>query len=216
MIDYILKGGISIHPGFFTEEKFYSIKSDLDKLEWNKVHQPAGSYYGNRMQAFPCYENNYDKENDYLKTSIEGILQTTITDFKTIARRIILSEIQESTQNFGKYGFIHRDYSPEAKSEPLIAGMMYFDQSYDGGTAFFSSQMEKVPDIYISAYQNRLVLYHGGRYHSPCLDYTFEERLTLSFFFKIERKKKVINEQWGDPTKAGNYHQFNYVDKKLH
>ena len=216
MIDYILKGGISIHPWFFTEEKFYSIKSDLDKLEWNKVHQPAGSYYGNRMQAFPCYENNYDKENDYLKTSIEGILQTTITDFQTLARKIILSEVKESKQNFGKYGFIHRDYSPEAKSEPLIAGMMYFDQSYDGGTAFFSSQMEKVPDIYISAYQNRLVLYHGGRYHSPCLDYTFEERLTLSFFFKIERKKKVINEQWGDPTKAGNYHQFNYVDKKLH
>ena len=41
MIDYILKGGISIHPGFFTKEKFYSIKSDLDKLQFNKQHQPA-------------------------------------------------------------------------------------------------------------------------------------------------------------------------------
>ena len=189
MIKNLLDGGIAIHYNFFTKEKFNSIKSDLDSLKWDKVHQPAGSSYGNRMQAFPCYENQYDKENDYIKTNIESILQTKITDFKTIARRIILSEIQESTQNFGKYGFIHRDYLPEAESEPLIAGMMYFDQSYDGGTAFFSSQMEKVPDIYISAYQNRLVLYHGGRYHSPCLDYTFEERLTLSFFFKIEKKE---------------------------
>ena len=189
---YILDGGIGIHYNFFTEEKFNSIKSDLDKLHFNKQHQPSGTYYGNRMQAFPVYENQYTKENDYIKTNIEGILQTKITDFKTIARRVILSEVKESTQNFGKYGFIHRDYPPEAESEPLIAGMMYFDQAYNGGTAFFNSQMEKVPDIYISAYPNRLVLYHGGRYHAPALDYTFEERLTLSFFFKIE---KTLNDK---------------------
>ena len=189
MIKYLLDGGISIHPMFFSKEKFYSIKSDLDRLKWHKVHQPSGDYYGNRMQAFPCYENQYDKENDYIKTNIEGILQTKITDFKTIARRVILSEVKESTQNFGKYGFIHRDYPPEAESEPLIAGMMYFDQAYDGGTAFFNSQMEKVPDIYISAYPNRLVLYHGGRFHAPAVDYTFKERLTLSFFFKLDKNK---------------------------
>ena len=189
---YILDGGIGIHYNFFTEEKFNSIKSDLDRLKWHKVHQPSGASYGNRMQAFPVYENQYTKENDYIKTNIEGILQTKITDFKTIARRVILSEVKESTQNFGKYGFIHRDYPPEAESEPLIAGMMYFDQAYNGGTAFFNSQMEKVPDIYISAYPNRLVLYHAGRYHSPCLDYTFKERLTLSFFFKIE---KTLNDK---------------------
>ena len=189
---YILDGGIGIHYNFFTEEKFNSIKSDLDKLHFNKQHQPSGTYYGNRMQAFPVYENQYTKENDYIKTNIEGILQTKITDFKTIARRVILSEVKESTQNFGKYGFIHRDYPPGAESEPLIAGMMYFDQAYNGGTAFFNSQMEKVPDIYISAYPNRLVLYHAGRYHSPCLDYTFKERLTLSFFFKIE---KTLNDK---------------------
>ena len=191
MIDYILEGGISIHPGFFTKEKFYSIKSDLDKLQFNKQHQPAGTYYGNRMQAFPCYENQYTKENDYIQTNIEGILQTRITDFKTVARRVILSEIKESAQNFSKYGFIHRDYPPEAESEPLIAGMMYFDQAYDGGTAFFNNQMEKVPDIYISAVPNRLVLYHGGIYHAPCLDYTFKERLTLSFFFRIWRENDI-------------------------
>jgi hypothetical protein len=187
--DYILGGGVSIHPGFFSKEKFYSIKSDLDKLEWHKAHQPAGTYYGNRLQAFPCYENKYDKEDVLIKNKIEILLQTNITDFKVLARKIILSEIETSPQNFGKYGFIHRDYPPEDESEPLIAGMMYFDQAYDGGTAFFNSQMEKVPDIYISAEPNRLVLYHGGRYHAPCLDYTFEERLTLSFFFKIEKTR---------------------------
>ena len=68
--------------------------------------------------------------------------------------------------------------------------MMYFDQAYDGGTAFFNNQMERVPDIYISAVPNRLVLYHGGRSVSPALDYTFKERLTLSFFFKIGKTLK--------------------------
>ena len=63
------------------------------------------------------------------------------------------------------------------------------DHGYDGGTAVFNNQMERVPDIYKSAVPNRLVLYHGGRSHSPCLDYTFKERLTLSFFFKIENNK---------------------------
>ena len=189
MIKYLLDGGISIHPMFFSKEKFYSIKSDLDRLKWHKVHQPSGASYGNRMQAFPCYENQYDKENDYITNKIEGILQTKIIDFRTVARKIILSEIKQSPQNFGKYGLVHRDYPAGEKEEPIIAGMMYFDQAYDGGTAFFNNQMERVPDIYISAVPNRLVLYHGGRYHSPCLDYTFKERLTLSFFFKIENNK---------------------------
>ena len=63
-----------------------------------------------------------------------------------------------------------------------------FDQSYDGGTAFFHNQMEKAPDSYVSAFPNRLVLYHGGRFHANCFDYTMEERITLSFFFKLKEK----------------------------
>ena len=65
---------------------------------------------------------------------------------------------------------------------------MYFDQAYNGGTAFFFNQMEKVPDIYVSAVPNRLVLYSGGIYHAPCFDYTYKERHTLSFFFRTEEK----------------------------
>ena len=38
MIDYLLKGGVSQHPNFFTNEKFESIKRDLKSLEWNKQH----------------------------------------------------------------------------------------------------------------------------------------------------------------------------------
>jgi hypothetical protein len=195
MIDYLLKGGVSQHPNFFTNEKFNSIKRDLKSLEWNKQHQPYKiGHYGNRLQAMPCYQTTYDKENDYIISNIERILQTKITDFKVLVRKMLSSEIKQSPQNFGKYGFVHRDYPEESYKEPLLAGMMYFDQAYDGGTAFFHTQMEKAPDIYISALPNRLVLYHGGRYHAPCFDYTFEERITFSFFFKQEMGQNEIKD----------------------
>ena len=188
MIDYILKGGISQHLDFFTPEKFMSVKRDLENLDYKESHQPFTNTYGNRMQAFPCYESKYIKEDKYIISRLENILQTKVTQFKTLARKIVLDEIKQSAQEFGKYGLIHRDTSLQDK-EPLIAGMMYFDQAYNGGTAFFHNQMERVPDIYVSAVPNRLVLYSGGIYHAPCFDYTFKERLTLSLFFKTESMK---------------------------
>ena len=144
--------------------------------------------YGNIFQGMCCYQSVYNKENDYIINKIENIIDNPITDFNMIARKILISEIKASTQDFSKYGFVHRDYAADQPQEPLIAGMMYFEQSYDGGTAFFHNQMEKAPDSYVSAFPNRLVLYHGGRYHANCFDYTMEERFTFSFFFKLKQK----------------------------
>ena len=202
MIDYILNNGISQHWNFFPREKFESIKRDLETLDYKASHQPSTNTYGNRLQAFPCYESYYSKENDYMKSILEDMLKTKIIEFKTLARKTVLDEIRVSPQNFGKYGLIHRDTTyksgvpnggqaggQQQVDRPMIAGMMYFDQAYNGGTAFFFNQMEKVPDIYISAVPNRLVLYSGGIYHAPCFDYTFKERLTLSLFFKTEGMK---------------------------
>ena len=188
MLNYVLNGGIVTLPGFFPANKYWDIKRDLDEnLEWRESHQPFKNQYGNRLQAFPCYESPYDKENDFTINKLEDILQTKICDFKTLARKIVLSEIKQSPQNFGKYGFIHRDTSIEDK-EPLIAAVMYFDQAYDGGTAFFENHWDKTPDIYVSAYPDRLILYNGHRWHAPAFDYTFEERKTLSFFATIGNK----------------------------
>ena len=60
-----------------------------------------------------------------------------------------------------------------------------FDQSFDGGTAFFENRWEQVPDITIGAYPNRLILYYGGRWHAPAFDHTYKERKTLSFFLRL-------------------------------
>ena len=184
MIDYITSNGISQHWNFIPQEKYQKIERDLKSLDYKASHQPATNTYGNRLQAFPCYESYYFDENAYMKSRLEDLLKTKITEFKSLARKIVLDEIRVSPQNFGKYGLVHKDTT--YVDSPMVAGMMYFDQAYNGGTAFFFNQMEKVPDIYISAVPNRLVLYSGGIYHAPCLDYTFKERLTLSLFFKTE------------------------------
>ena len=202
MIEYILNKGISQHCDFFPREKYQKIERDVKNLDYKASFQPSTNTYGNRLQAFPCYESYYFDENPYMKSRLEDLLKTKITEFKCLARKTILDEIRVSPQNFGKYGLIHRDTTYQTSipnagkagdvkgqniaDRPMIAGMMYFDQAYNGGTAFFFNQMERVPDIYVSAVPNRLVLYSGGIYHAPCFDYTFKERLTLSIFFKVE------------------------------
>ena len=203
MIDYILNKGVSQHWNFFPPEKYQKIERDVKNLDYKASFQPSTNTYGNRLQAFPCYESYYFDENPYMKSRLEDLLKAKITEFKCLARKTILDEIRVSPQNFGKYGLIHRDTTYQTSipnagkagdvrgqniaDRPMIAGMMYFDQAYNGGTAFFFNQMEKVPDIYISAVPNRLVLYSGAIYHAPCLDYTFKERYTLSFFFRTEK-----------------------------
>ena len=205
MIDYILNKGVSQHWNFFPREKYQKIERDVKNLDYKASFQPSTNTYGNRLQAFPCYESYYFDENPYMKSRLEDLLKTKITEFKALARKIVLDEIRVSPQNFGKYGLIHRDTTYQTSipnagkagdvrgqniaDRPMIAGMMYFDQAYNGGTAFFFNQMERVPDIYVSAVPNRLVLYSGGIYHAPCFDYTFKERLTLSIFFKVEGMK---------------------------
>ena len=65
MLDYVLNGGIVTLPGFFPANKYWDIKKDLDTLNWRESHQPFTNHYGNRLQAFPCYESPYDKAVSY-------------------------------------------------------------------------------------------------------------------------------------------------------
>jgi hypothetical protein len=184
MFDYLMSGGVFVKPNFFDVDDFNDMKNDLDKLSYDKTYQPD-TYYGNRLQAFPCYESDYNEHKQLIINSLQGVLKKDIIDLKILARKTLMSEVKQSKAD-GKYGFIHRDI--DDNKIPMIAGMMYFDQSFDGGTAFFENHWDKVPDIYISAYPNRLVLYNANRWHAPAFDYTFEERKTLSFFATIGQK----------------------------
>ena len=180
MFDNIITGSIYVQPNFFDDNTFDKLKNDINNLNYIETYQPD-TYYGNRMQAFPCYETEFKVDED-IKSSFENLLNKQVDSIKCIARKIITDELNQSVNNFNKYGFIHRDID----EGELIACMMYFDQSFDGGTAFFENHWDNVPDMYVSAYPNRLVMYSGKRWHAPSIDYTFKERKTLSYFIKVK------------------------------
>ena len=86
MIDYITSNGISQHWNFFPQEKYQKIERDLKSLDYKASLLPATNTYGNRLQAFPCYESYYFDENAYMKSRLEDLLKTKITEFKSLAR----------------------------------------------------------------------------------------------------------------------------------
>jgi hypothetical protein len=189
VVDYILSGGIYIKPNFFKNKDFVGIKNELDTIPHEEMYQPEGTYYGNRFQAFPCYQINY--ENNYyskiIHQELEKLIKDPILKLEIVSRKVLTDEVKQS-KSYGPYANVHTDGLKDSVGT-VIAGMMYFEQSFDGGTAFFEKMWDKVPDIYISAFPNRLVLYYGGRPHAPAIDYTFKERLTLSFFITVKDKK---------------------------
>ena len=107
-------------------------------------------------------------------------LEEEITDFKCVVRKAITDEVKRSALNT-KYGMVHRDTWS-------FGSILHFVQSYDGGTAFFEDVVDRTPDIEVSAYPNRLVMYNGRRWHSSCTDFTFDERYVLVSFFECSNK----------------------------
>ena len=87
MIDYILNKGISQHWNFFPQEKYQKIERDIKNLDYKASFQPSTNTYGNRLQAFPCYESYYFDENPFIKSRLEDLLKTKITEFKCLARK---------------------------------------------------------------------------------------------------------------------------------
>ena len=93
-----------------------------------------------------------------------------------------------------------------------FAGVFQFVQSFDGGTAFFENAGDKVPDIEVSAYPNRLTMYSGGRLHTNCTDFTFEERIVVLVFIKTEKLYLLESGQISEREYAGIYNSHLLVD----
>lgn len=177
MYNYLLNGSFYLQPGWLDSKLFDQIKEKLPKLKYKALYQPAGIYYGNRFQAYPCYEVNLTKYNSIFISLFEKILQKRIDkkSFKCLVRKSVIEEIKKSKVNT-PWGIVH--YDPEE-----IAAILYFDQTSNGGTAFFENSGDKYPDISIGAYPNRLLMYNAKRWHAIATDFTFKERYILAFFF---------------------------------
>ena len=178
--DSLNEGSLYIKPCFLSEEEFLEFESRIKNYSYVDTYQPIGTVYGNRFQSYPCWETNdlakVDAEfYELFKKKLEHILGSNILLNMRI-RKVLTEEIKRSKVNT-KYGHVHADHV-----EAQYAGVYYFVQSFDGGTAMFETPSDKVPDIEVSAYRNRLVLYSGQRWHSPCTDFTFDERYVAVLF----------------------------------
>ena len=189
----LLEGNIHISPNFFDDDLYKKVLKKISLLKTKPTYQPLKKTYGNRMQAMPCYEAEFNFNKEFVIDKIEKLLDVKIINYKCTYRKIKTEELKKSQCNL-KYGFTHKDtdlheyFNDEVSSEYNLAAVIHFEQSYEGGTAFFENYWDNKPDIYISAYPNRLVIYNSNRWHAPAFDYSFEERNSLAIFCKVKNE----------------------------
>jgi hypothetical protein len=176
---YLQQDGILIKESFLDEKVFEQLKKDFDTFQYIEHYQPSHFPYGNRFQSYPCYDSFIQdhKWGKFIKKEIEKFLKAKIFDYTLVARRIVMNEVRQS-QFDRDYAGVHHD-----GEMCKFAGVLYFDQSYKGGTGFFRYNFDQKPDAYISAKPNRLIIYRGSRWHAPFNDFTYHVRTVMPFFF---------------------------------
>lgn len=177
MIDH---GGIYIDHSFLDQNTFINLDEKFYTYNFEATYQPSGIDYGNRLQAYPTYETDFlstiDKDLDTLiKTKVESIVGFQAHNWHASLRYIVSDEIKQSKQ-YARYGMKHADATN-------YAGVLYFEQAVDGGTAFFRTPLDIVPDMEIGALPNRCIIYRGDINHAPAHDFTYDKRKCLIFFF---------------------------------
>lgn len=170
-----------LEPRFLEPSVYKEIEAKLPKFKYRAAYQPAGDFYGNRFQAFPCYEYDTTDYDDMLIPRLEAILNKHIErrSFSCLIRKSITEEVKKSKVNT-PYAIIHRD-------DRQLAAVLYFNQTSDGGTVFFENEGDKYPDISFGAYPNRCLIYNAQRNHAIATDFTYDVRYILSMFFNLEK-----------------------------
>ena len=179
MLKSVKEGSILLKPQFLPLEVYNSTLDIFNNNKFYATYQPSEIFYGNRLQAYPCHQYILREDENKIFTDLMCQLLETPIELFTIARKIITTEIQQSKCNT-KYGYIHQD------SHCDLAAVLPFDQTVDGGTAFFENIWDKYPDVTVGAYPNRLIVYNSQRPHSPSHDFTFAERKVLAFMIKLK------------------------------
>ena len=169
-------------------ENFNELNEKKETYHYDAIYQPAGAYYGNRFQSpLPCWETehfyNSDPDmNESIKGQVQRLFKKEITDWQCRIRLTLTSELKQSVQfqhsDPNSIGSVHHDKRD-------FAGVIPFEQSYAGGTAFYENEWDKAPDITYGSWPNRLVLYNGQRNHAACHDLTYEKRYMLILFFNL-------------------------------
>lgn len=170
-------GGLYLKPNFFPEKIYNNLLDKFEKNTFVETYEPAKRLFGHRFQGYPCYNLILEEGEEYnfIKNFINTSLNLNEFNLVVKLRKVYSDEILKSKCD-GHYGYIHTD------TASLVAGVVHFEQTIDGGTAFFEHYIDKHPDIKVGAYPNRLIMYSSSKYHSSCQDFNFNVRKTLAFF----------------------------------
>ena len=75
MINSILNGNIHIETNFFDDTTYNSILKKIPTIKTKNTFQPSGKFYGNRMQAMPCYESVFTFQSTFIINKIQKLLK---------------------------------------------------------------------------------------------------------------------------------------------
>jgi len=186
--EYLTNGGIYKNDKFLTDKEFKDLQDSFKNLNFKATYQPEEYFYGNRFEAFPCWETEYfsklpkhKKTYETFRKKVQSLFKRKLSHFDIKIRYILTDEVSRSAQNH-KYGITHTDDSG-------YAGVFYFTQSINGGTAFFRNQFDKYPDVEIGASPNRAIIYQSNYAHAPCTDFNVKDRYALAIFFNLQGKQ---------------------------
>lgn len=174
----IKRGALHIEDNFFTPEIFKEIQHDLvyQKGSFIPTFQPFDDAHYNRFAAYPCHEFIWKKYDKYAIEKITFLLGCSIKNYNSFFRRTLTEDLKKAPQVNQKYGLVHYDDND-------FAGVLYFDDSVNSGTAFYNKWYERHPYTEIGAFPNRCVLYDGRRYHSCCSDFNLKASTKYLMFF---------------------------------
>lgn len=185
--ELISSGSIITQTGFL--ENYAELYEKLEKYHYDETYQPSSVYYGNRFQSpLPCWETDYlvncDSDmNEKIESQVQKLFAKPIIDWHCRIRLTITDELKQSVHlkhgGSNSIGSVHHDAYD-------YAGVLPFEQSYTGGTAFYENNWDKAPDIIYGSWPNRLVLYKGKRNHAACHDFTYDKRYMLVLFFNLK------------------------------
>jgi len=183
VLEMITHGGFYIDHEFLPETQYKILNENFYNYKFEDTYQPSGIDYGNRMQAYPVYDTddlcNIDPNLDLLiKNTVQSLMGIEIDSWQANLRYIVSEEILNSKQN-NRYGIKHTDRTQ-------YAGVMYFEQTTTGGTAFFRTPLDNEPDIEIGSNENRCIIFNGQMFHAPSHDFSYDRRKSLVFFFNIK------------------------------
>jgi len=169
---------------FYSSEDYATMFTIASHTSYRAMYQPTETHFYDRLKAYPCYQSTEFRSDDtpfkiFIKT-FEEKSKLKVLEFTSVFRKILSSELD----TVFKYG-----NTPHIDSNKWdFAGVVYYSiESLYDGTAIYSSQAHREPNLIIGAKSNRCVFYNPLTWHSPLQDKNTTTRLIQPFFIKIEK-----------------------------